>query len=126
MLVRQAHPGPGVPPYQTVEQKLGDAQRYVAEERIPWLVIVDDVAGTTHRAYGGLADPTYLIGTDGRVSFANLVTHVPTLDWAVSRLLWRGGRGVVDGGWHRRPHLLAPFVDGWRALQRGHPRASWS
>ncbi len=41
---------------------MADAQR---SEQIPWPALVDDVEGTVHRAYGGLANPTYLIGTEG-------------------------------------------------------------
>ena len=67
VVIRQAHPGPEVPAYDTFEQKLHDAERYRREEAIPWPVLVDDLEGTVHQAYGGLADPTYLIDRDGRV-----------------------------------------------------------
>jgi hypothetical protein len=43
--------------YKAPEQKAADAEAYRREERIPWTVVVDDLAGTVHRAYGGLANP---------------------------------------------------------------------
>jgi hypothetical protein len=67
-----------------------------ADGAIPWTVLVDDLYGTVHRDYGMLADPTYLVGTDGRVSFYNYWTHVPTLYRAIQSLLATGGRGRWD------------------------------
>ena len=87
-------------------------------------VVVDDLEGTTHQVYGGLADPTYLIDADGRVSFYCLWTHAPTLHTAIEELMKQNGRGVVKGGIHRTPHLLASFADGWNGLRRGFPQ-SW-
>lgn len=119
VLIRQAHPGPGVSPYHRQEQKLRDARRYREEEVIPWPVLVDDLAGTAHQDYGTLTDPTYLLDADGRVAFYNLWTHAPTLHAAIGALLAQGGRGVVRGGIHRPPHPLASLTDGWRGLRRG-------
>ncbi len=123
VLIRQAHPGPAVPAYHRLEQKLHDAQRYVAEEQIPWPVLVDDLRGTVHQVYGGLADPIYLIDADGRVAFYELWTDGPTLHRALERLLAQGGRGLVEGGLDRRPHLSGAVTDGWRAIERGLPQS---
>lgn len=123
VLVRQAHPGPGVPPYASDLQKLEDAVAYKRDEGVPWTVLADDLDGSIHRQYGGLADPTYLIDRDGRVAFYNMWTHVPTLHRAIEGLFVQGGRGVVLGGTDRRPHLLAGIAGGWRALERGLPQS---
>lgn len=123
VLIRQAHPGPAVPAYRRIEQKLRDARRYVAEEGIPWPVLVDDLRGTVHQVYGGLADPIYLLDADGRVAFYELWTDGPTLHRAMEALLARGGRGVVRGGLDRRPHLSGAVTDGWRAIERGLPQS---
>lgn len=124
VLVRQAHPGPGVPPYRTSDQKAEDAEAYRGDEAIPWTVVIDDVGGTVHRRYGGLASPAYLIGTDGRVSFFQPTAGAPRLDRALRELTARGGQGVVAGGVDPVPHLLAPLAAGWRALRRGHPQST--
>lgn len=97
VVIRQAHPGPDVPAYQNFEQKMQDAERYQREDGIAWTVLVDDLEGTTHQVYGGLADPTYLIGTDGRIAFYNMWTHAPTLHEALEELLKQGWRGAVKG-----------------------------
>ncbi len=124
VLVRQAHPGPSEPAYASEGQKMTDAERYQRTEHIPWPVIVDDVEGTAHRAYGGLSNPSYLIGTDGRVSFYAPVTGAPRLHRALEELAAGGGRGVVSGGIDLVPHLLTPFIEGWRALERGRPQST--
>jgi hypothetical protein len=123
VLIRQGHPGPGVPPYDTDAQKHRDAVRMQDDEALPWTVLVDDLEGSVHQSYGMLADPTYLIGTDGRVSFYNYWTHVPTLHRAIEALLARGGAGAV--GSHRMVHPLATLTDGWRGLRRGLPQSFW-
>jgi len=110
-------------PYHSFEQKWRDAEEYKQEEAIPYPVLVDDLQGTAHQVYGGLADPTYLIDADGRVAFYNMWTHAPTLFGAIEELLNQGGRGVVKGGTHRTPHLLATVTDGWKGLRRGFPQS---
>jgi hypothetical protein len=122
--VRQGHPGPGVRAYQSFEQKQQDARRHHWEDAIPWPVLVDDLDGRVHRAYGMLADPTVLVDADGRVAFYNAVTHAPTLDRAIRRLMRQRERGVVLGGVDRRPHLLAAVAAGWPALERGLPQSA--
>lgn len=124
VLIRQAHPGPGEPPYRTFEDKLEDARRYVADEGIPWPVLVDDVEGSVHQTWGGLSDPAYLIDRDGRVSLYCLWTSPKALYDAIAQLLAQGGAGVVHGGVRRAPELGPALTDGWRALERGLPQSA--
>ncbi len=123
VLIRQAHPGGDVPAYDSFEQKFRDGEKYKHDDRIEFPVLVDDLEGTTHQVYGGLADPTYLIDADGRISFYNMWTHAPTLYEAIEELLAQDGHGVVMGGIHRTPHLLSTMTDGWKGLRRGFPRS---
>jgi hypothetical protein len=124
VLIRQAHPGEERGRYTTDEHKAESAAAYQRDEGIPWPVLVDTLDGTVHRAYGGLADPSYLLDADGRVAFYALLTHAPTLKRAIDELLASGGRGApVAGGTDRQPHLLAPMVLGWNGLRRGGRRA---
>ncbi len=71
-----------------------------------------------------MADPTYLIDADGRGSFYNMWPHAPTLFGAIEDLLNKGGRGIVKGGTHRAPHLLATITDGWKGLRKGFPQSA--
>lgn len=121
VLIRQAHPGPSVRPYRDFAQKQRDARTYQME--VPYSVLIDDLAGTTHQVYGGLADPTYLIDADGRVAFYNMWTHAPTLHTMLKKLFQQGGRGVIESGYDRTPHILASLTDGWKGLRRGLPQS---
>ncbi len=86
-------------------------------------MLVDDLAGTVHQTYGGMADSLYLLDADGRVAFYGMWASPPALKTAIDALLARGGRGAsVAGGIDRAPHLFASFVDGWRGLSRGGAR----
>lgn len=123
VIIRQAHPGPRARPYHSDNQKMIDAHKYKDEERIDWPVLVDDLPGTVHQVYGGLADPTYLIDVDGRVSFYNMWTHAPTLHRAIDALMRSGGRGIVNGGIHHMPHMLPAMADGWKGIRRGLPQS---
>lgn len=123
VMIRQAHPGPEAPPYDSLEQKMHDAEKFGREENTLYPVLFDDVQGMVHQVYGGLADPTYLIDADGRVAFYSLWTHAPTLHKAIEELLRQGGRGVVKGGIDRTPHIGAAMTDGWRGIRRGLPQS---
>jgi hypothetical protein len=123
VVIRQAHPGPGVPAYDSLDRKLEDARRYQSEEGIPWTVVVDDVPGKVHQVYGNLADPVYLIDSAGKVSLYSLWSNAPALDRAIERLLAQGGRGVVGDGVERRPALLPVLANGWPGIRRGLPQS---
>ena len=88
-------------------------------------MLVDDYAGTTHRAYSSeMTDPVFLIDSDGRVSFYLMWAHAPTLKRAIDEILERDGRGApVAGGIDRTPHLFVSFVNGYHGLRRGGKRA---
>ena len=118
--IRQAHPGGDRGPYRDDAHKLAEAREFQRLEDIPWPVLVDDLAGTVHQTYGGMADSQYLLDVDGRVVFYGMWASVPPLKIAIDDLLARGGRGApATGGLDRTPHLFASFVDGWRGLRRG-------
>ncbi|MDP8908885.1 MAG: hypothetical protein M3N47_07150 [Chloroflexota bacterium] len=123
MVVRQAHPGPKTPHYRSDEEKRADARRHKEYYAIPWPVVADDLAGTVHQVYSGMADPTFLLDADRRVAYYNMWTFAPSLDRAISALLRQGGRGVVAGGIDHLMHPWPVIVDGWRGIRLGLPRS---
>ena len=114
VLVRQATPASDTEPTARME-KFEDARAYGGEERIPWPVLVDDLAGTVQRAYGGLAAAVYLI--DGRGSVAFCGTGEDALRQALEELLARGGSEPPGLQGHR------PAAASGRCDRR---RARWS
>ena len=122
ILVRQAHPGGRHAAYGSESARSADAKAYIEEEHPSWPVLVDDLAGTVQRAYGGLAAAVYLIDRNGQVAFCGTWGPSPALRAAIDDLLARGGSGTPAGkGSDRRPHLAAAIVAGQRGpLNGGH------
>ena len=124
VLIRQAHPGELHGAYLSDEQKLQDGRDYKREENLPWPVLVDDLACTVQRAYGGLAAAAYLIDSRGMVAFCGTWGQSPALREALDDLLARGGTGAPAGkGTDRRPHLAGAIVAGRSGPARGGRRA---
>lgn len=122
--IRQAHPGEERGAYRSYQEKLESTREGKREEGIPWTVLVDDYAGTAHRAYSReMTDPVFLIDSDGRVAFYLMWAHAPTLKKSIDELLEHGGRGVVAGGIDQMVHLFVSFVNGYHGLRRGGKRA---
>jgi peroxiredoxin len=124
VLVRQAHPGERHGAYRSNEQKRHDALSYQREEQIPWPVLIDDLACTVQRAYGGLAAAVYLIDTRGSIAFCGTWGQAPALRYALDDLLARDGARTPAGrGTDRRPHLFAAIVAGRGGPARGGRQA---
>jgi len=87
---REAHPGEHYPHHDTFEQKFASAKKLrelddVAE--IP--ILVDDIAGATHTAYGQLPNMVYLIDRDGIVVYKSDWTDAAEIDEMCKALLRR-------------------------------------
>ena len=67
--VREAHPSEITAQHTTAAQKRQAAIRLAIEESIRRRVLVDDLQGTVHRAYGGAWNPVYVNDAHGRVAF---------------------------------------------------------
>jgi AhpC/TSA family len=124
VLVRQAHPGERHGAYGSFEEKLEDARAYKREEQVPWPVLIDDLAGTVQRAYGGLAAAVYLIDSLGTLVFCGAWGQSPALREAIDDLVGSDRSGAPAGkGIDRRPHLAAAIVAGQRGPIRGGRQA---
>ena len=66
---REAHPGENVPCHDSVERKLACAALLRDETGIGRDIVVDDLAGTVHRAYGLMPNMTWVIGQGGRIAY---------------------------------------------------------
>lgn len=65
--VREAHPGSKIGPHTSLEEKLAAARKLVAERGETRTVLVDDLEGSAHRAYGSLPNMVYITNDDGEV-----------------------------------------------------------
>lgn len=99
---REAHPGEHFPAHRSFEQKMSHAQSFktILEVRRP--ILVDDILGSSHKAYGSLPNMTYLIGRGGRILFRSDWTDPPTIETVLQY--------VVSARSRRREGLrLVPF-----------------
>jgi hypothetical protein len=83
---REAHPGELVGAHATFADKLACAQRFQQRWQIQRTILVDDLAGSVHRAYGGLPNMTYIVAQSGHVVFRADWTDAHTLEWALTYL----------------------------------------
>lgn len=77
--VREAHPGEHYGAHEALEQKLRDAKELAEREGIGARILVDDVEGTIHQAYGLKPNMLYVIDKAGRVVFRALWTEEMSL-----------------------------------------------
>jgi hypothetical protein len=99
---REAHPGEHFPAHRSLEQKLAHARAFRARYGIARPILVDDLAGTGHRAYGLLPNMVYLIGRGGRVLFRADWTDAPTIRHALDYVVAARAR-------RREGLVLKPF-----------------
>lgn len=122
--VREAHPGENYPAVQSFEEKMAHARDFKRLEDIPWPVLVDDLDGTVHLAYGELPNSAYVINSEGRIAFKDQWASAPNLRTALDELRECAGRcAPVAGGVERTMSVLGPMAYGWHAIRRAGNRA---
>jgi hypothetical protein len=87
IVVREAHRGEITGPHTSEPRKRQAARRLAIEEGIRRRVLVDDLEGTVHRAYGGAWNPVYVIAADGRVAFRRAWNHPDEVARALTALI---------------------------------------
>jgi hypothetical protein len=102
MYTREAHPGGRLPHHATLNQKLANAREMASLHGDGWTTLVDDLAGTVHRAYGLLPHMVYIINKAGVVFFRSEADDLAVVRHAMEYL-----RGVRDA--RSTGERLAPF-----------------
>ncbi len=82
---REAHPGEHVPAHTTFEDKLAAARRLRDEFGIRRTILVDDLDGRTHRAYGSMPNMTWVVGRGGRLVYKAEWTSADNVEGFVDR-----------------------------------------
>src|SRR6266540_4918757 len=80
---REAHPGEHYPHHTSVDQKLAHARVLRDHHHVQRLILVDDLAGTVHRAYGTLPNMTYVVSRLGKITFKSNWTDDETIRFAL-------------------------------------------
>lgn len=69
LYVREAHPGSAIPAHKTLDDKKACASLLKSDLHDPRTVLVDDVDGHAHQAYGSMPNAVYIIDKQGIVQF---------------------------------------------------------
>jgi hypothetical protein len=100
---REAHPGEHVGHHATFDDKLANARLLRDEVGITRPILIDDLDGASHLAYGGLPNMTWVIGRGGRILSRSDWTSAANVEAFLAR---------YEQGRARRPTsgAVAPYV----------------
>ena len=84
---RESHPAEDVQHHHSFARKLSGAALLRDETGISRDILVDDLAGTVHRAYGMMPNMTWVIGRGGRVAYKANWTSAPNVEAFLIRFL---------------------------------------
>ena len=101
LYTREAHPGENYRHHNTMDDKRHHARAFRDHNGIQRRILLDDVEGTAHRAYGMLPNMTWIVGRGGVVYYKAAWTDAADLEGALAETL--------DALERRRTEPLAPF-----------------
>ena len=90
---REAHPGENYRHHRSIDEKRRNARAFVEHCALRRPVLVDDLQGSVHHAYGLLPNMTWIVGRGGLVVYKADWTQVDdienALEWALDHLVRR-------------------------------------
>jgi hypothetical protein len=86
--VREPHPGEQYGPHRSIDQKLQYARDCAAQDDVRTRLVVDDLDGTMHQAYGTLPNMVYVLDREGRVVYKAMWTDHAELSDVLANLAW--------------------------------------
>lgn len=124
----EAHPGEHVPHHDTWERKLANARLLRDEVGIRRPILVDDLTGTVHRAFGGMPNMTWVFDRGGLVVYRANWTSAANVEGFLER--YRAGRKAGSAGVAMSRYETEQIefrrsdpAQFQRALERNGPRA---
>jgi hypothetical protein len=81
---REAHPGENYPAHESFEQKMRYAREFRERVGVTRPILVDDLEGPAHRAFGTLPNMTYILNQAHTVIFRANWTDPVTIRFALS------------------------------------------
>ena len=89
---REAHPSDRYLCHANMEQKLVDARDMVTRWQISRPMLVDDLEGTVHRAYGTLPNMSYIVNAGGTILYRASWTDPRSIRVALEQILYERGQ----------------------------------
>src|SRR3972149_11186116 len=71
---REAHPGENYRHHRSMEDKRSNARAFLEHSKVRRQILLDDLEGTAHRAYGLLPNMTWIVGRRGVVHYKSAWT----------------------------------------------------
>jgi hypothetical protein len=99
---REAHPGELLPHHTNFAQKVAQAHRFRAEQRVQRRILVDGLDGTVHQRFGALPNMTWILLRGGLIAYKAAWTDAEDVRAAMENIA-----RIVD--LRRRGGRLAPF-----------------
>ena len=109
LYTREAHPGESYRHHGSMDDKRRHARAFQAECKVGRQILLDDLEGTAHNAYGTLPNMTWIVGRGGLILYKAAWTSPPDVEAALAQALDGLARRSKDG--------LQPFFSerlGWR------------
>jgi hypothetical protein len=118
LYTREAHPGENYRHHRSMDDKRRRARALRDEAGVRRTILLDDLAGTAHHAYGLLPNMTWIVGKRGVILYKSAWTWSEDVEHALEHALDQLSR--------RRDERLVPFFSqrlGWRGNDPGAFRA---
>lgn len=106
LYTNEAHPGDDKPHHSSMEQKVQHARDMVKMWNIKRPMLVDDLDGPIHRAYGSLPNMTWIINTAGRIVYKADWTDHRTIRPVVEQL-------ITERDLRRQRERMTPYIVEW-------------
>lgn len=103
---REAHPSDRYPGHDTLEQKLDHARAMATTLGFERAMLVDDLEGTVHHAYGRLPNMTYIVNAAGTIVYRAAWTDPRTIRGALEQILFERGE-------RRDKRRITPYYMEW-------------
>ena len=113
---REAHPGEKLPHHESLEQKLDHARAMVTRWKIRRTMLVDDLDGPVHRAYGTLPNMSYVLAVGGRILYRADWTDPENIRIVLDQI-------VRERKQRRSGTRLTPFYAEWLPQRSNDPIA---
>lgn len=106
LYTREAHPGENYRHHTSMEDKRQRARAFVAEFHLKRPILLDDLAGAAHHAYGLLPNMTWIIGPGGLIHYKAAWTDPRDIEDAL--------KATMDGrGRHNKDKLMPFYAERW-------------
>lgn len=102
---REAHPGEKFPHHRSLGQKVDHARAMVRQHELQRPMLVDDLEGTLHHAYGRLPNMTYIVAA-GKILYRAEWTDPDNIRVVLERI-------VADRGARRDRTVGHPYYVEW-------------